>query len=337
MTAELDVRRLLIDAIPAALVVALAAVVMSSQIEELGGKLVVLVIAGLVGIGLSSLLLRRPSVIPVSVSPTVADQPTLVVPPGNAWRPPTQAGAPVEGSPVKGLESFSLAKEGAETEENEDSFAANAHTGTIAVSDGASSSFGSRVWSRALVDVAAASTLPLAPSFVGEVMTPSAQAWKQHHEAGDLPWWAVEGLRRGGFATLLVVRIGRGREGRAWQSLAVGDSCLFHMRKTKSGWGLVRAFPLDSAEAFGSHPVLLSSVSPPPVEGIELAGGLLVAGDILIAATDAVSEWLLGDPQRLTFAVQAPIGDIADVVSAARRSREMVNDDATFVRYVERR
>lgn len=342
MTPELDVRRLLIDAIPAAALVAFAAAMMSSQIEELDGKLVLLVVAGAVGVGLSwlLLLLRQPAdgVVALADAPSV---PSALVPPvaGAATRVSRAIVPvlPVTGSLLEGLESFSLAKEGAAIGENEDSFAVDPSTGTIAVSDGASSSFGSRVWSRALVDVVVENGGPLAEPFVGTVMAPAAVQWKQHHEAGELPWWAQEGLRRGGFATLLVVRVGNGPTGRAWQALAVGDSCVFHLRESKSGWQLLRAFPLETTEAFGSHPVLLSSVSPAPTEGIEFAGGQLAGGDVLIAATDAVSEWLLGDPSRLTFAVTASIAEVASAVSAARQDRSMVNDDATFVRFTESR
>ena len=56
---------------------------------------------------------------------------------------------------------------------------------------------------------------------------------------------------------------------------------------------------------------------------------------MVLAATDAVSEWLLGDATRLEFAATAPIADVAAAVSAARQDRSMVNDDATFVRYRE--
>ena len=50
-----------------------------------------------------------------------------------------------------------------------------------------------------------------------------------------------------------------------------------------------------------------------------------------------VSEWLLEDPERLAFAVEAPIDDVAQAVREARRSQAMVNDDATFIRFMELR
>ena len=337
MTEPFDLRRLLLDAIPAVVVAAVVSIVMANQIDELDGKLGVLLAAGAVGIGLSSLLpallLRQPTT--QTTAPNVPIVP--LAPPSAPVLVAVPVGPPVQGAHLHGFEPFSLAKEGAADDENEDSFAVNAATGTIAVSDGASSSFGARVWSRALVDVAAANPAPLTAPFVEAVMGPAAAQWTQHHTSGELPWWAQEGLRRGGFATLLMVRIGSGPAGRAWQALAVGDSCVFHLRRAGTGWQLLRSFPLETAEAFGSHPVLLPSVSPPPSAGIELAGGQLAAGDVLLAATDAVSEWLLEDPERLAFAVEAPIDDVAQAVREARRSQAMVNDDATFIRFMELR
>ncbi len=172
---------------------------------------------------------------------------------------------------------------------------------------------------RALVDVAAVNGCLSTASFVdGRDGAGRSAVGGSTTQGGELAWWAQEGLRRGGFATLLVVRIGKASQGRAWQAIAVGDSCVFHARKSGAGWQLLRAFPLESAEAFGSHPMLLSSVSPSPSEGIELAGGRLAPGDVLLAATDAVSEWLLADDRRLSFAVEAPIAEVAEAVREAR-------------------
>lgn len=343
MTATDEIGRRVVDAIPALVVAAFASIVMARQVDELDGRVGVLFVAGLIGVGLSSLLLlRRPAPeaeAEAPRAPSVAASSALLMPPPTtvavtrATQPPRP---PLQGSSLHGFDRFSLAKEGATAEENEDSSAVDADHGTIAVSDGASSSFGARVWSRALVDEAVRSVAPLDPSLVPSVMAAAAEQWQQHHTAEDLPWWAQEGLRRGGFATLLVVRIGEGPQGRAWQALAVGDSCVFHLRREVDGWQVVRAFPLETAEAFGSHPVLLSSVSAAPTDGIEFGDGELVAGDVLLAATDAVSEWLLGDPARLVLAAEAPLEDVERAVRAARQDRSMVNDDATFVRFIER-
>ncbi len=335
-TAPFDLRRLLVDAGPAVFVALAVSAVMTRRVDELDGKLGVLAVAGVLGIGLSALLLRQPITNAASPGAPALELVTLPAPLPSPAGPVIQV-SPVQGSSIDGFESFSLQKEGAAEDENEDSVSINATTGTIAISDGASSSFGARVWSRALVDVAADKPAQLTAQLVEAVMGPAAEQWTQHHSGGELPWWAQEGLRRGGFATLLLVRVGTGREGRAWQALAVGDSCVFHLRRSTDGWQLLRAFPLETAEAFGSHPVLLSSVSPPPTAGIELAGGQLAAGDVLLAATDAVSEWLLGDPDRLAFAVEAPIDEVAQAVREARQNQSMVNDDATFVRFMELR
>ncbi|MEQ1701448.1 MAG: hypothetical protein ABMA25_15170, partial [Ilumatobacteraceae bacterium] len=60
----------------------------------------------------------------------------------------------------------------------------------------------------------------------------------------------------------------------------------------------------------------------------------LQPGDVLVAATDAVSEWLLGtEPGRLALVAEAPMAAIEEAIRAARVDRSMVNDDATVVRW----
>ena len=43
----------------------------------------------------------------------------------------------------------------------------------------------------------------------------------------------------------------------------------------------------------------------------------------------------LASAASLAFAATAPLDEIADTVSAARRNQSMVNDDATFARFTE--
>ena len=60
MTAPTDIRRLLVDAVPAVLLTVAVSIVMALRVDELDGKRGVLIVAGVLGIGLSSLLLRQP-------------------------------------------------------------------------------------------------------------------------------------------------------------------------------------------------------------------------------------------------------------------------------------
>ncbi len=323
------------DMLPALVVTGLAAVAMSRKVPELDGKLAILTGAGLVGIALGRVAvwgLARGAVAPVPAPAPVAPQtPPLVAPAAPRATPLATGYAP---STSTGYEAFSLPKMGSSDDENEDSWATDEARGLIAVSDGASSSFGARVWSSALVDAVASDAGAFHPDVVPRAVERAATVWTEHHTQGEVAWWAQEGLRRGAFATLLAVSISSENSRTRWRALAVGDSCLLHLRRNDDGWSLLRSFPLESAAAFGSHPDLLSSVNMPPAEPT-LAAGDLASGDVLIAATDAVSEWLLGDDERVAFAAEAPLDLISDTVVQARVDRSMVNDDATFVRYRE--
>jgi len=324
------------DVVPALVLVAVAAVAMSVTVHELSGKWWLLALIGVAAVAGAELWVGRA----VARPGTVVAPASLPAPSGPAAATVGAAAAPATRGAVAlptltptslaGVESLSLPKEGSSDADNEDAAAIAADKGVIAVSDGASSSFASNVWSRSLVAAAISQEGALDHDFVSSVVATAAAGWAQHHSSVDVPWWAQEGLRRGAYATLLVVRIGA--DGRRWQAIAVGDSCLFHLRRQPEGWVLVDAFPVSDAGEFGSHPDLLGSVDN-EVRGLRVREGALAPGDVLLAATDAVSEWLLRDARRIPFAAEAHTDAIAAQVHAARVANEMVNDDATFVRY----
>lgn len=325
----------LTDALLALFVTGAAAAGVSRQVPELEGRLPAVALAGLVAVLIAQTVAaiataRVDRANRLAPSTSLAPAPTAeprVAPAGSPLPPP-------RGAPVAGFEGFSSPKIGSSPEENEDAWRAEAASGLIVISDGASSSFGASVWSRALVE-AAANTNGSGAEFVAGCVQRAAAAWAAHHTSGEVAWWAQEGLRRGAFATLLVVRVGGTGRGRGWTALAVGDSCAFHLRRVGRDWSLVGSFPLSTPEEFGSHPDLLSSVAQqPPVPAT--AAGALQSGDVLLAATDAVSEWLLTMPERIAFAAEASVDQLAEAVTTARRERTMVNDDATLVRYRER-
>lgn len=332
MTTSVDSRPVWLEAVPAAVVAVVAAFAMSSAVDELEGRFIVLALVGVAAVAGATWWLSTRSVavasplapptasVPTTVAPTIAvAAPTLVMP-----------------SAVGGFEVLSIPKEGSSPDENEDSVGVDAARGTIAVSDGASSSFAARVWSQALVETALTLRSTFDARAASAVVERAGTAWRKHHEGAEMPWWATEGLRRGAFATLLFVSIGETDGRRGWSASAVGDSCVFHLRPTPEGWTRVTSFPVQRAEEFGSHPSLLSSNSP-SIDGLVHAAGALEPGDVLIAATDAVSEWVLSDESRVEFVATAEIAAIEAAARAARTDRSMVNDDVTFVRFRELR
>ena len=234
--------------------------------------------------------------------------------------------------------SVTIAKLGNADDENEDAFAFEVGRGRIAVADGASSSFASRDWSRALCDefLADPNAIESHESF-GAAVTRAVDRWKRAvTPTGQVAWYAQQGLERGAFATLLVCDVVTIDRKERWRAATVGDSCLAQLRKGSSGWFVVTSFPLALGETFTSYPDLLQTNAPETVSGLQWAEGELKSGDVLLLATDAVCEWLLGPRTAMAAALLAegsPDQMIAEF-GRLRQSGEMVNDDCTIVRLV---
>lgn len=131
-----------------------------------------------------------------------------------------------------------------------------------------------------------------------------------------MPWWAAERLKDGAFATLLLAGVGvmatvaGGRRPRRWATPA---SSIFVVRTG----GRFSAFPLGSSSAFGSTRPLIGSPTN-RLDGLVFGRAEVVEGDVLVAATDAVAEWLL-DNQSLHDLVATR--SIAELQSMAAEER----------------
>jgi hypothetical protein len=101
------------------------------------------------------------------------------------------------------LQAFCLPKAGNRREEYEDAWACDAETGRLAVADGASDAFESRLWAAALVQAFVREPPPSdIEAMLGWLAAP-AQVWRAGIRWDQLPWYAAEKARRGAFATLL--------------------------------------------------------------------------------------------------------------------------------------
>ena len=154
--------------------------------------------------------------------------------------------------------ALSLPRRGNTSGQLEDAVAGAAATGRFAVADGASESCFADLWAELLVEefVSRADCEP------GELRSflPNAQKrWQENMDGRTLPWFAEEGVRKGAFATFLGLAIATSGRSLRWQAAAVGDSCLFHVRKNT----LQKSFPLDSWKQFGtpSAPARLTHTS----------------------------------------------------------------------------
>jgi hypothetical protein len=202
------------------------------------------------------------------------------------------------------IQSFALHKAGNKPEEYEDALWP-AKRGTFegakfhfAVADGATESSFSGLWARMLVHSYGLS--PLTPLNLQQRVEQRSRRWAQHVTAKPLPWFALEKVQRGAFATLLGLSLTNEEDtsaaGGRWQALAIGDTCLFQIRAS----ALIASFPLTRAEQFGNTPLLVSThlVSNQNLWA-RLADferkGVWQPGDSFLLMTDALAQWFLNE------------------------------------------
>lgn len=237
-------------------------------------------------------------------------------------------------------QGFGLAKRGNSPDEYEDAYAAAPRAGRFAVADGASESSFTSLWARLLVE-----------GFVHPVkaqdsqvnwLAPLRQRWAAEVDGLSLPWYAEAKREQGAFATFLGLVFRRptmiGGGGR-WRALAVGDSCLFQVRKES----LVKAFPVSRSEDFGNRPALLCSRPAANDRERQQQGqsqGRWRAGDRFFLMTDALAEWFLrqhetdGKPWQALDAVvggSEPQAAFSAWVEELRLGEALRNDDVTLV------
>ena len=210
----------------------------------------------------------------------------------------------------------------------------------IVVVDGASESAFARPWAQIL----AQSFVDRPPDLskfgypgLEQWLAPGQEEWRRAVPWDRIPWHGEAKARAGAAATLLGLTISRipGEPRRlAWQTVAVGDSCLFLIRQDK----LILSFPLEDAAQFNNTPALLCS-NPANNSGslaaVQQTGGTCQAGDVFILASDALAGWLLsqsaaGDKPWQTLLAQDS-AQWEGWVREQREARAMRNDDTTLI------
>jgi hypothetical protein len=200
--------------------------------------------------------------------------------------------------------SATVPKQGNRPEENEDAVRASPDGLRFAVADGATEGWESGPWATHLATCYVAG--PPEPADFDRWLA-SARDWAPPPLEGPQPWYVAEKQEQGSFATLVGIELRHSRrtDGWSWRSLAVGDSCLLHVR----GSELTLTFPLESAKEFGSRPALIPSAvgaCPKP----QWCAGRADPGDLLLLATDAAALRLF-DPAARAEAVLAVAAALA--------------------------
>jgi len=227
----------------------------------------------------------------------------------------------------------SCAKEPDRPEGNEDAHAFSSDQQRLALSDGASESYDSKLWANLLVRKFADD-----PQFGPEWMEAAVSAYHSEHDFAAMSWSQQLASERGCFATLLAVE----------HDAATGRATLFGVGDSVAvlvvGREVVRAWPLDDPERFKERPTLLSTLR--EHNGFTQALGFDAASRLdldlrsfpnstLMCMTDALGEWTLRmageQPERLSdlLAIRRE-EELAALVVAERAARRMRIDDSTL-------
>jgi len=194
-------------------------------------------------------------------------------------------------------QAFRLPKHGNSEEEYEDACWPMRHgerelrVFRCAVADGATEASFAGLWADLLVRAYCRGEL--SGDRLEATLSALGDSWRNRVATRPLPWYAEEKLRSGAFAALAGLTLTTTRNGFSWRALAVGDSCIFHLR----GGTLLDAFPLASAEDFNNRPHLLGSnagLNGSLDQHLKRARGPAEPGDVFLLMTDALAAWALG-------------------------------------------
>lgn len=242
-------------------------------------------------------------------------------------------------------EAFSLPKAGNTPEEYEDAFWPRKSIDRsvpkfrCAIADGATATSFSGLWARTLVRAYCRGHLSGGKTLLKRLAS-LQQQWKAAVGQKPLPWYAEEKLRQGAFSSLLglTIRGEQGAEQLQWDALAVGDSCLFQIRKDK----VITKFPLTCSDQFTDRPALLSSnpmSNDRLADHIHPASGQWHEGDAFYLMTDAIACWFLRAIERgdAPWTMIPDLGtedslNLKEWIACLREEGRLSNDDVTILR-----
>lgn len=241
-------------------------------------------------------------------------------------------------SGMKSIFSGSCPKDLSSPESNEDQFFFCLDSRRIAMCDGASESYDSKLWadilSKKYVDD---------PGVTAAWVEAAVIDYESRNDPDSLSWSKQAAYERGSFATLLGIEYdqGHGTVG----VLAIGDSLaiLFDTEEKK----MIDVWPFNDPERFKEHPTLLSTLREHNAfvgksrfwnmqsKNFELKN---IARPFLLCMTDALGEWALKDELSggtgLTKLVaMSSEEELAALVIEERAAKRMRIDDSTLLTF----
>jgi serine/threonine protein phosphatase PrpC len=228
---------------------------------------------------------------------------------------------------VNRLSAWWLPKHGSTPAEYEDAIAWSPRQGRFAVADGASASAFARLWAQLLVRGYVSGAIRA--DALEQDLEPLQAQWACRVESRDLPWYAIEQVRRGAFAALVGLTL---CPDRTWSALAVGDCCLFHLRTSE----VQQAFPLSAPEQFTNQPLLIgsrpaSNARVRTEDAIRCTEGTWAPGDAFLLMSDALAATFL---QRECLDFKPTRRGFTKWVHTLRQEKALRNDDVSLLHIV---
>jgi hypothetical protein len=251
------------------------------------------------------------------------------------------------------LTPLRVQKAGNAAEEYEDAFYPadhGTHDGAelrFAVADGASEGMLSGAWASILVklhgqfDWTEGSAEEFLDRAYGDWRTFRSEYLRDRDQRNrPVQWYEEPGLREGAFSTFLGLTLTAAvpNHGGNWTAVALGDSCLFHIR----AGAVVKTFPLEQSAEFNNHPVLFATTparNGQALGAIRRGSGTFESGDVFYLMTDALARWSLQEEEE----GRAPWSQLKNVVTRGdppfegwidglRQTKRLRNDDVTLIR-----
>lgn len=224
---------------------------------------------------------------------------------------------------------FSLVKEGNTLDEYEDAVGYALQKRRFAIADGATESSFAKPWAQLLVDGFLRKPPSKEPFW--KWVRPLQKEWFQGIKWDSLKWYAKEKAQTGAFSTLLGLEL-FGTRNICWRALAIGDSCMFVFRNG----ALLSSFPVSETREFNNVPTLVPSISSRGVPKPKLARGACRKNDLIVIATDAISQWILCSHQSRDAVLEQLLSlhtdyDFQSLVGELRSNGRIKNDDTTVM------
>lgn len=179
-------------------------------------------------------------------------------------------------------------------------------------------------------------------NWISRIWLPSINERNRAQRQPLTPPEVVDEIVTGGAsATLLGLWLSPKRK--AWECIAVGDTCLFHVPANYQETGAYRAFPLQRSADFTSSPSALSTIAGQRPRAQRLKGEIS-PGDIFFLATDALAAWILqrleqGDvtvwQRLLRIQSNEQFDAFVNRMRNASRSQDHMHDDDTSLFIIE--